>query len=153
VRQRVFNISCALSLVMFVASIAIWVRSHFAHDAVEVVVRERAMQIFCPAGKIAILYAPLWPEPGRIAFYTSGPVARMDRIASGWSRSHRSAGFGYLEDRYCSIVFFPTVVPVLLALILPALWLWRRRRQGGRGFPVEMNESDTRASDAGGMEA
>ena len=137
-RRRLLNIAACLSLVVRIATAAVWVRSYFVADIVSVTVSQRDGLITTDAGYalqgVVVIYQFTRPHAGT-------------RESPGLNWSHQPAASMRPQTGYRPfwIVFGPSPIRwgvrcaywfvLVLALILPAIWMRgqihraRRRRR------------------------
>ena len=170
-RRWVWNILCALSLLLFVSSITLWVRSYFVADAVSYSTTVTDMTHRQPivwlvrygggSNRGAISVGRIEVENRLLATgprwrYQAAPPA----VATGWLKSKNDlvnfqwGGFILIYSPYHPIPEVRSLVDVGVPLwiflavgIPPVLWWQRHRRKGGVGFPIKMNTNKVSAAD------
>ena len=152
-KRRLFNLAVGLSLVLCVATVAVWVRSYFATESFGWASLERNATT---GDVVQRAYAIMWGR-GSIAFgylrtkYDSG-YSGLAKVPSGWEFRRydpappslagtplpndrlnvRFAGFQLRDTDFGWMLARQLVVPLwifLFAAIVPVLWGRRRRRQ------------------------
>jgi hypothetical protein len=155
VKRWTFNTSCVISLLIFLASIALWVRTYFASDEFERKSwssgRESFSVIYTTRGIINIgLGREMdkdihstggWPWTYHLITSQSplqlarSPDDRLFLRLGSLQFQHRFRTTGHGWDSVSQLtlpiwIFLPTIIP-------PLLW-WRRwRRRQIRGFPID----------------
>jgi len=131
--RRLFTITAAISLLLCIATVGLWVRSHWYYDALART-RNRA-----PASHIlgvesfdGIIYLrskhgyPLRQDaPASWSYATALRPADLGITASIQSHGRELAGFGYVftpPPRPLSAIFFPLWLPAILFAIAPTYW-------------------------------
>jgi len=140
--QGITNFFCALSLLVFVTSVTIWVRSYFVRDLVvwswrEVPTRDVGWELESTRGRCGVIRhwidydSPKSPMPSNLKYFKFEP---KDLVGFVNTKSFKSLGVASHSAQGLAIplwLFLPAGIP-------PFLW-WRkwRRGRGGRGFPVQ----------------
>ncbi len=160
------NLFCLFSLLIFATSVALWVRSLMRSERVTWYIDRTDYSVRLPLTRYNI-EAVSWAD-GRVAFFhASHEFAHWVQFPRGLSRESlapgsglylgsvatnmRSIGFGPFiyfagesSDNTASMTDTTVVLPLWLFLIFavpPILWLRKRRKNRGRGFPIEAGES------------
>lgn len=104
-------------------------------------VAPRTMAVECQEG---IASAMLWrgAAGNTRGFEASVGPSQSPRVAMGARLRAAVTGFelykGPIGRGYSVVVACPLWLPILLTAVPPAVWARRRKRQGARGFEVEM---------------
>ena len=144
-KRRLFNLLAVLSLVLFVTTLTLWVRSYWRSDFFAVTGGQsgdesywRRLHIQSLGGSLVWIGAIDWgksfpPEDVVLRFHhesdaTSGPTFR--RLF--WFYTYQRKG----TSSYERLIFFPHWAVAVVAGLAPLVWLRRhllqRRRQSGR---------------------
>jgi hypothetical protein len=155
VKRRVFNVLAAVSLVLCVAIVALWVRSYWRHDMLNCfgAARPGAVHnygITSEQGKVDIFerWETYSHPPAGWSLVSTGSVLNVYRFTSWVPRSPgdrtvRFLSFGYRDTPTFSppdnfrIFWFPHWFPALLFAVFPALRacsILRERRLHRAGF-------------------
>jgi hypothetical protein len=140
-KRRLLNVLTALSLLLFVAVVAVWVRSYFAAEYVWYQPAGRVIELIATKGKLEC-YRARFGANSRFAFterFGRRPGPPWDIVPGGpgspggWN----FAGFGHVRVVDASGDVTMDVVPlwalVLAAAVAPALGLRRRLLRRARG--------------------
>ncbi len=132
VRHRFFSLVSLLSLVLFVATVVVWVRSYWVRYACGGTVPGAIYSGEVSGGRVGVswrsiqarefeFYCSSWPQPWPIGTY-----GRLGKLGFFFDTGTSAAG-----ERRISVVF-PIVVLVGIAAVLPGVWLvgWGRRAAG-----------------------
>jgi hypothetical protein len=141
VKRRIFTLAAAASLLLCVATVALWVRGYHRRDVFTLRLNDDCA---------------LWVETVRGGFQFVRELNVRDGVRSGWEVMHPSdplpsnmrLGFGaavitpmvsrpgYRRTFHISVLTLPNYAIVILSSILPVLWmvrLWRDRTGRRRG--------------------
>jgi hypothetical protein len=145
-RHPLLNLLTALSLLLCVGIVALWVKGYQWGGAFEVRVNGVAYQVAWPVGRVALAARPAAaPHPPLGYELIRHPPVDLDQSYTRRAAFpppadyHAFAGFGWLHDGGMRSVFAPAWLLALAAALLPAWHLpreWRgrttdrRRRRG-----------------------
>jgi len=141
VKRRAWNIFCALSLLIFAASVALWVRSYSVVDVIDYTRQVGPGQfveygVVSSTGSLRVLrhqWGYSEPRPQRTGWYFGeipDPAELRTLVftnGSVKSSDHWTSVRGVTVPLW---LFLPAAIP-------PFLWWQKRRKLGGRGFVVE----------------
>jgi hypothetical protein len=155
-KRRLISI-LAVSLLLFVVLVALWVRSHFVEDVLNLRTDARMYGVSAEAGTLLfftwtdpdpkedVWWHNAWPTSGdkmrplvgdRGAQSWSAPVAVVTRMRMRTSRHVDALGFGYFAGHISAQSYRAVAVPIWFAVVLPtglvACSELRRRRMGKR---------------------
>jgi len=161
-KRWLWNIFCALSLLIFAASVTLWIRSYFIGEIVECSARQidstgqsgprLASDYVIQSSRGAISLALLHTQDAR--FFT-GPWQTLHRrwdlvdtlLESHWRYERINVKFLGFQVLYYvlpevngSTSSVKLVLPLWLFLIFalpPVMWWRKRRKLAGRGFPLQ----------------
>jgi hypothetical protein len=160
-RRFAFNVLAIISLLVFVTSTGIWVRSYFVGETFQRL-RVQNEWLQKPFGTELLMHGIGWAQ-GRIGINrTRAQVDTTVFVTNGWQYNHfdpttavvpspspfdrvyyqfgqfrlrhtiTSMGTGWISQQDLAVplwLFLPAALP-------PVLWLRRRRRTSGPGFPI-----------------
>lgn len=114
-RRRLFTLLSALSLLLCVGMVALWVRSYWVADHYSGHEERRIAPQVIGGKSVHLVYAPK-------------PVVASER---GWI-SFGKLAYDATDGQFCnfepnSIYAIPYFIPVLTAAAIPLAWLWSRR--------------------------
>jgi hypothetical protein len=139
VKRRLFNLAAAVSLVMMLAVVALWVRSYWKFDSITAL-NERGF------------YSDVWSEHGKLRFgWLSGGLRGQDpdsglrwfrysRDADPAVRAEGSKQFHYSSrdfgrNGHATNLVLPYWFVALFTAPLPASWIFKRQRAPRRDGP------------------
>ena len=157
IMQRLFHILSGISLVISLCLTLLWIRSFWRFDSIQLFGRVlgggRTLDIDSIHGLLAIDYSYMELMSTSTWGYFSGdvPSARGGviywRIIKGHDWWQRIFFSGYIynqggngEEIICFFVSCPHWLLVFFASILPAIWLWQKRRKGGNASKLVTGE-------------
>jgi hypothetical protein len=136
-----FTLCSAVSLLAFIAGCVLWVRSHRAADSLgwNFADSEWSVAVLTHRNGVTLAYLRYPPDWYRRGEPAPGPYRhvrpaqdyeRIHPVGSGWNQ----LGFSLYRDRSPKgeegVAVCPYWAAVLAALIAPATWVWRHRREG-----------------------
>jgi hypothetical protein len=142
VRQRLFTILSAASLLLFLAACVLWVRSYWVAERVSYWGNTRVLCLHSSEGRAAVTVATGTIGPESRGAYGYGlhheVVKPAPAIGSRWGFAYNRidvSGGSWAGRLY--IVAVPHWLPTTTAALLPAAWLgrrWRRARKHRAGL-------------------
>jgi hypothetical protein len=151
--QHILNGLAVLSLLLCVATAALWVRSYYATESLRWAKGQLWQSWTCGHGRVLYLRAIANGELERVASIRQIEPPCSDVTGKQWlvKRLDEFAGFGYGTGSSLGYQGRAWVVPLWFLLLLFApLPLWRawrwvmaRQRQQGRGFDVQPPSGDS----------
>ncbi len=134
-RRKLFNIAAVLSLVLCVATVAIWIRSHRRSDELcwcsSTTGYIPVVSVQSGEGSAMFVYHPTLPKDRLTFHFQSTPINTFP----GWDWPGTSAlnrlGF-YGRWGLDRVVFLPFWAVLLVSSFLPAIWLGCQRRRSRR---------------------
>jgi len=154
VRRWAWNIFCALSLLIFATSTMLWVRScfiseDFTHLSTSARMNWTDFHVELVPGRIRFVHEWHYDQPARSGFgewyhnRLSPQVVQYEHRNRGDQFNVRCCGFqlvyciGADELVGCSLLIAAFPLWLFLIFAVPPLLWWRKRRKlGGRGFPL-----------------
>jgi hypothetical protein len=150
VRRRLLNAATVGSLLLFVATAALWVRSCWRQDTVQFADRRHSLFTTPHAVWSATTDRPYWlatryqsdpPNPGFLRNF--GPIFGYTVRPVTGGASHAALGFVYFDHvqpppHTCRFTYVgvPLWAPLALSAVMPLEWLWRRRKRATPGACV-----------------
>ena len=148
--RRLFTVLSALSLLLCVAVVALWVRSYWRSDILQSPDRRHAAMTSPGAVWVNSADRPYWDgtpwhqsDVADPAFYRKfGPTFGYTVRPAPGGASHAALGFVYLSYVEASprppcrftYIAVPLWFPLLVSLVMPAIWLRRGRRPASAGL-------------------
>lgn len=149
---------CLFSLLVFLSSMTIWVRSYFVMDHFILLTSSGPTRLVywqlnmsrgtvVMARTVATYDSPTPAPSSRWQHYTNRPAYLGGFIGFGYSEGTSRQGFNTgTRMKFASVFGRALAFPLWLFLpagVPPFLW-WRKwRKKGGRGFPVEVTAAAT----------
>ncbi len=128
-KRRLLNILSALSLLLCVGTVALWVRSYWVSDTLTSYSNLRLIGAGSVQGRLAFVtvYFDKPPAPRTVHNgWASLPVGNAFTGIPGW----RHAGFGVESNDRFTAVYVPLWFTLgLSAILLPMRWLWLYRQR------------------------
>ena len=133
-KRSFFKVATVLSLLLVIAPGVLWVRSRTVDEGLVRLGDHGFVAIDSHSGALAIRWSGRTAKdfPHRLVRYRSG-VNRVSLSSMIWLPYFATSGEG-------TALVIPYWIILLAAAILPALWLRRRRKRSGRGFPIQASE-------------
>jgi hypothetical protein len=154
VRRILFSVICAVSLLLFVATVAAWIRSFWFRDIVSYVsTNGNGRLIQSIRGRLHIISDLDGQSSGNFmhredrlspdAIWHGGmsgyPVKVEWHLGHVWQRYSRFHGFGFLGyppngglTTNHRLIVIPYWSPAVLFAVMPAIWIWRFIKYGQR---------------------
>jgi hypothetical protein len=143
--RRLFTLASALSLVLCLATLALWVRGRFVSDFLWLNRQHLVVGVFNSRGHVQVSHrhlmsAGLIPLTTRWEWFTEQPTRDLEAEAlrSGWKFSFRLPGVACWSTMDAALVTHDFLLPIwpvfLLTALMPLLWsvVRRSRRRGAR---------------------
>ncbi len=152
VRRILFSVMCGLSLLLLVATVALWVRSYWLRDIV-VHVSPKTRNYHIAQSLLGNLHivsqldggsnpSPLFWQTDRLASnaiwnggMSSYPVKVQSLLGHVWQNYSLSPFVGDFSRRitmHYRLIVIPYWSPAALFAVLPAIWIWRFIKYGHR---------------------
>ena len=121
-----FTLAAAVSLVLCLAVLALWVRSHWSCDQLRLKVGDRSLGFYIPAGRL-VFFCNEYEEWWGTEFVRRPPIPAWDQYVSGILVARPlGGGFGYISRPDNRMIWLPTWFAAAATAVMPATWLARR---------------------------
>jgi hypothetical protein len=133
VLRRGFHVIASVSFLLLLASAAMWVRSHRAHDSIYFESDEHGYLVSSSLGRVRLLRRDVVYQTRGVQHASYPPIEMEGRDARGTRQFLGAAvgtsGFGGAPGRWINLPYW---MPCAVAGVVPLGWLWHRRRIAGR---------------------
>jgi hypothetical protein len=147
VRRKLFNLAAAVSLVLFVVTLAYWVTSFFVDVCLawDSPAAESSCYVSCSLGEMQVGRNSRPPNPNKTGGFSwsfDGPTRGLDQLTlllGNYPQSEgshfRFGGFAMFSysvssNHYISL-WWPCWAATLLTAVVPASWVLSRKKVGG----------------------
>jgi hypothetical protein len=131
-RRRAFDLLALASALLCVGCIALWARSHWAHDSVYFESREHGYLVATSRGDVRLMRRDMTFGVGvQRGSYPPSDIEGRDRpgVRQFLGAATGAGGFGGAPARW---IIVPLWMPVVVTAIVPTAWLLYQRRTARR---------------------